>query len=180
MIARHPFQRILSAFRDKFELTDEFTGNYSKGLKSKIIRKYRKNPTEVEVQSGYNVQFREFVRYLTDSRNDARNFDRHWRPQFMVCDVCRYKYNVIAKMETIHEDSQHILERAQVAKNISFPKNSLFKTNSSHDDVYVRYFRQLGPFLTKKLYLRYNLDFKLFGYEYPAELINESKNVAYW
>ena len=59
---RHPFERILSAYRNKLEhpFTDEFQLRYGR----KIIQKFRPLASKESLQSGADVSVTEFIKYL--------------------------------------------------------------------------------------------------------------------
>ena len=83
VFVRHPYDRLLSAFRDKFEKkTSNF---YSRFLSPYIIRKYRIHSRNLTQQHGSNsVTFEEFVDYVLEKK-----FDRHWKPFHLNCLPCR-------------------------------------------------------------------------------------------
>ncbi|KYO41422.1 carbohydrate sulfotransferase 10 isoform C [Alligator mississippiensis] len=60
-IVRDPFERLISAFKDKFVHNPRFEPWYRHEIAPGIIRKYRKNRTETR-----GLQFEDFVRYLGD------------------------------------------------------------------------------------------------------------------
>uniref|UniRef100_A0A8I5NLW7 Carbohydrate sulfotransferase n=1 Tax=Papio anubis TaxID=9555 RepID=A0A8I5NLW7_PAPAN len=60
-IVRDPFERLISAFKDKFVHNPRFEPWYRHEIAPGIIRKYRRNRTETR-----GIQFEDFVRYLGD------------------------------------------------------------------------------------------------------------------
>jgi hypothetical protein len=62
-MVREPFERLLSAYRNKFT---EKSPYFHKRFGRKIIRKYRTNPNVEDIEKGNNVKFPEFVQYITD------------------------------------------------------------------------------------------------------------------
>ncbi|XP_066971402.1 carbohydrate sulfotransferase 10-like isoform X2 [Macrobrachium rosenbergii] len=107
MVVRHPFQRILSAYRDKFldrserEKFRKFKELY--GLS--IIAKHRnsKQPTEYrDVPT-----FWEFVQYLIST--PVWEYNEHWRPYYLTCTPCHYHYDFILHLETLQDDSEYLV-----------------------------------------------------------------------
>ncbi|KAG7488334.1 hypothetical protein MATL_G00034330 [Megalops atlanticus] len=76
VVVRDPMERLVSAFRDKFEQPNPY---YHPVFGRAIIQKYRENATLEALRSGSGVTFREFVRYLLDAERPV-GMDIHWEP----------------------------------------------------------------------------------------------------
>ena len=103
LIVRHPFERLLSAFRDKLErigarsslVQDRYYNLYGR----KIVEKYREkaiqkfgpdffsvannfgSPVKVENRTtGVLPSWWEFVQWITDADQTKHDMDEHWRP----------------------------------------------------------------------------------------------------
>ncbi|KAK8402229.1 hypothetical protein O3P69_001384 [Scylla paramamosain] len=110
-VARHPFTRLVSAYRNKIE------ENYKPERWSEIMRKYR---TPINITTEVNNSrptFREFALFASDEvlrcLGQARpscldEVDVHWLPHHDRCAPCNINYDVIAKMETKDEDEAYI------------------------------------------------------------------------
>ena len=113
LVVRHPFERLLSAYRDKLENSvarrEHGTLHFYEKYGSKIVRKYRnenfKPPGEDQVirtmgipgPAGIEPTFREFVEYLIDT--DLGSYgDDHWMPYYLFCTPCSLKYHIISKV----------------------------------------------------------------------------------
>lgn len=156
LIARHPFERLLSAYRNKFadNITSSkyFQARYGKH----IIKKYRPTASVDEMDSGANVSFPEFVTYLLTEGVDT---NEHWTPIYDLCLPCSLNYHFIGHYETLSQDAKTILEMIG-APPIVFPV-----TRAGHTKDRLReYFQQLSIFTIEHLYKKYLADFKLFGY----------------
>ena len=81
---RHPFERLVSCYRDKFEF----------GAKSNYIFKTF-NPSVIKSKHPNRPTFVEFVEYLI--RTPIENYNDHWLPNWIHCQVCTQKYDVIGK-----------------------------------------------------------------------------------
>ena len=82
---RHPFERLVSCYRDKFEF----------GAKSNYIFKTF-NPSVIKSKHPNRPTFVEFVDYLV--RTPIENYNDHWLPNWIHCQVCTQKYDVIGKI----------------------------------------------------------------------------------
>ncbi|MBN3281306.1 CHST9 sulfotransferase, partial [Polyodon spathula] len=65
IVVRNPMERLVSAFRDKFEHPNNY---YHPVFGKAIIKMYRKNATQEALTTGSGVTFKEFVQYLLDSQ----------------------------------------------------------------------------------------------------------------
>ncbi|XP_018571931.1 carbohydrate sulfotransferase 11-like [Anoplophora glabripennis] len=156
LIARHPFERLLSAFRNKFVDSLPSSKYFQARYGRHILRKYRVNASRSEIQSGTNVTFQEFVHYLL---TEGITTNEHWTPIYDLCSPCLLNYTFIGHYETISEDTKTVLDMVG-APPIVFPV-----TRSGHTKEHLRwYFQQLSIFEIQALYKMYERDFKLFGY----------------
>ena len=166
MVVRHPFDRLSSAYREKFGPTNDL---YHKTMGKKIIKKYRKNATKKSLNKGNDVTFGEFVKFLLDG-NPAK-YNSHWLPFYEVCDPCRVKYDQVARLETMEEDSMVIFPKLGLGADTKMPqKNVNLKTtqtyNISEGRTLSYLFDRLPEHDVKKLVRIYDLDFRLFGYKW--------------
>lgn len=225
---RHPFERLVTAYRSKLEHTSgQHDGDYFYGLYGrKIVAKYRKlvdvvvhrNLKRVEfrgnslienydslgsveenkisvkevTQSGElfvgrgegpkrNIDnnvigdrhqqpltrdptFEEFVDYLLDT--DPNQYDEHWMPAALYCDVCRLKYQFILKYEDFKLENEQFI-RYLVAKGV-LPKDFVIKWENkigTDSSVAKRYMALIEPNKLKKLITKFEHDFRLFQYD---------------
>ena len=107
-MVRHPFERIVSAFQDKF--VDNNSGVF-RNIKKKMISSYG------------DASFISFVKLVIASSqllcNDVNRctINRHWKPFISSCAYCTENYTFILKAETFKEDLQFL----GMTTNISFP-----------------------------------------------------------
>ena len=91
MFVRHPLERILSAFYDKFRHQANYQAHYGR----RIIQKYRGRNAS-SASRGHDVTLAEFVRFLLDptisKQSRTGRPDIHWATQWELCRVCNIKY----------------------------------------------------------------------------------------
>uniref|UniRef100_A0A4X1W2C3 Carbohydrate sulfotransferase n=1 Tax=Sus scrofa TaxID=9823 RepID=A0A4X1W2C3_PIG len=170
-IVRDPFERLISAFKDKFVHNPRFEPWYRHEIAPGIIRKYRRNRTETR-----GIQFEDFVRYLGDPNHrwlDLQFGDHiiHWVTYVELCAPCEIRYSVIGHHETLEEDAPYILKEAGIDHLVSYPTippgiTVYNKTKVEH------YFLGISKRDIRRLYARFEGDFKLFGYQKPDFLLN--------
>lgn len=185
LIVRDPFQRILSAYRDKLENKDigkkHGTLHFYKSYGSKIVKKYRKKANKLNKENDSNFPdrykqiieenvpqdrpeptFKEFVMYLTDT-NLLIYGDDHWMPYYVFCTPCFIQYDVIAKFETLEDDQKYLIKLARLEDNIKPEWKHLTKGQQT-SQVIKKYYSKIPKELLLKLYDKYRLDFEMFGY----------------
>ncbi|XP_069186249.1 carbohydrate sulfotransferase 11 isoform X3 [Procambarus clarkii] len=161
LFVRHPIERVLSAFRNKFEKNYTSSSYFKKRFGVKIIKKYRKgiDPSEVPA-NGHGVKFSEFVSYLIDSKADQ--FNEHWAPMSSICHPCSVRYQFIGKYETLAEDSEYILRQVGAPPSLHFPDVIPSKTTAHVEP----YFDTLSKTQQMDLIKIYEDDFRVFDYHF--------------
>ena len=165
---KHPYKRLVSAWRNKFN--DLKHANYLLGYKAKILREFRKNLTEEEYDSGWGVTFEEFTSYMVKvykTRPVLDYFDEHWRPATSLCYPCQIKYNFIGKMETLIEDSRHVMQVLNVQNEDLFPVDGGSHYAVKTELLVEEYFSKFSNETLSDLYKMYEADFEAFGFDLP-------------
>ena len=188
LIVRHPFERLVSAFRDKLEKLhgkDPQHDFYFKTYGRQIVNKYRKTAMEKfgpeyfaeEKNFGAPIPspkrntselpiFWEFVQFVKSSQ--VNRMDEHWKPTFVRCSLCAVNYDYVIHMEDNASDERFVKGLiAPSAKDIgsSTPFNKRL-TSLSSQDLTKLYFNLLSDGDIQELYEIYKFDFKLFGYSF--------------
>ncbi|XP_071455015.1 carbohydrate sulfotransferase 11-like [Hetaerina americana] len=180
MVVRHPFERLLSAYRDKLENSkvglEHGVLHFYRKYGRHIVSKYRFNrtlPRDTKVDENeerIEPTFREFVRYLIDE--DPTRADDHWIPYYLFCTPCLLRYDAIAKVETMQRDQEYIIRSSGLLgeKGIQPRWRHQTRGGRSAGSKAKAYFSQLTAHEVMALYNKYSLDFELFGYN-PAEYL---------
>ncbi|XP_071760814.1 carbohydrate sulfotransferase 8-like [Centroberyx gerrardi] len=165
LFVREPFERLVSAFRDKFESPNSY---YHPLFGRPIIARYRPNATLAALQTGDGVTFREFVLYLLDVHRPV-GMDVHWEPVSQLCNPCLLRYNFIGKFESIEEEANFLLQSIGAPSNLTYPnfkdRNPLEERTSSK--ITQTYFAQLTSTERQKVYDFYYMDYVMFNYTKP-------------
>ncbi|XP_050670595.1 carbohydrate sulfotransferase 11 [Leptidea sinapis] len=163
IIVRNPFERLLSAYRNKL------AGNYSsakyfqKRVGKRIIKAFRENPSNESLEYGNDVTFREFALFLTNRSEELVDIvnNEHWQPITNLCHPCLIKYTLVGQYETLLDDALLALHTIS-ASHIHFPR--LAHTSGTAEKLR-NYFAQLELPLIRRLYKLYKYDYKLFSYD---------------
>nr|ANI86011.1 sulfotransferase [Locusta migratoria migratoria] len=168
LIVREPYERLLSAYRNKIEGAKN---PYYRKLSKHIAQQSRYNQVQMAdvpntVRSG--PTFPEFVDYIINSRK----FDEHWAPYHSFCTPCNVNFTVIAKMETLDRDEEYIIHKAGLQR-LLLPSHFRFKPrtaiNKARDGkataaLVEKYYSQLTKKQMEKLHKIYGTDFEMFDY----------------
>ncbi|NXS56215.1 CHSTB sulfotransferase, partial [Brachypteracias leptosomus] len=167
LFVREPFERLVSAYRNKF--TRSYNTAFHKRYGTKIIRRHRQEPSDQALERGDDVRFEEFVYYLLDPRTQREEpFNEHWERVHSLCHPCIVHYDVVGKYETLAEDANYILQLVGADTSIKFPSSS--KTTRTTDDMTAQFFQDISPFYQRRLFNLYKMDYLLFNYSIPSYL----------
>ncbi|KOC66265.1 Carbohydrate sulfotransferase 11 [Habropoda laboriosa] len=175
LVVRHPFERLLSAYRDKLENSvagrEHGTLHFYRKYGCKIVEKYReKNFTrprddqvirtkDIPPPAGIEPTFREFVQYVIHT--DLANYgDDHWMPYYLFCAPCVVDYDIIGKVETLWRDQIYTIHKLGLQKVIK-PR---WRHGGGYSNTSKIYFSQLNRDMVEKMYEKFKLDFELFDY----------------
>ena len=165
MFVREPFERLLSAYKDKYLYPrPEDKDPYITVFGRKIIRNFRKNATQEALQGGYGAKFPEFIEYIT---NGGAEEDWHWANYEDVCGFCDIKYDYVGHYETLQEDAKYVLKQANLTQ-LKFPS---FSPSSTKNEL-INFYANISKDSIKRLGDIYQSSFKAFGYPFPEPLEN--------
>ena len=110
MFVREPFERLLSAYKDKFVLRRTDDRPLLESYGRKIITKFRPNATQQALRAVDDVTFPEFIEYiLKDGVRKGVNW--HWDTYDDQCSPCKASYNFIGRFEFLSEDANYVLRK---------------------------------------------------------------------
>jgi len=168
IVVRHPFNRLLSAYRDKIEMYEAQPFRpYFQAIGQYIIYKYRPKNAYITQNTPTFSEFVDYVIDTTHSYTTRKEWDDEvvcWAPFWVQCSPCINDFQVILKLETMHEDEQFLAHIANLKEiqNVHEWRNSKRKPSSV---VVPDYFTNLTKEQVQKLYECYKLDFDLFDYD---------------
>ena len=164
-LVRHPFERLVSAYRDKFEKCDvvglkrQFINTFKKG----ILQAGRRNITSEQFEETC-ITFEDFVVYLL--KLPLKKYDQHWLPYWRACNPCKIKYDLIGKLENVEKYMEELNSLIQYKSFMNLTKQH---STGSNDDLVKEYMDMLTQEQREGLYNIYKLDFILFNYNYDLK-----------
>ncbi|XP_033889339.1 carbohydrate sulfotransferase 11 isoform X1 [Acipenser ruthenus] len=167
LFVREPFERLVSAYRNKF--TRKYNTSFHKRFGTKIVRRHRKNATQEALHSGSDVKFEEFVDYLIHPTTQKEEpFNEHWQTVYSLCHPCHIRYDLVGKYETLEQDSNYILRLAGVIDYLRFPTYA--KSTRTTDEMAAEFFQNISSHHQTQLFELYKFDFLMFNYTTPSYL----------
>ncbi|XP_071524493.1 carbohydrate sulfotransferase 8-like [Panulirus ornatus] len=185
MTTRHPLERLLSAFRDKFaggrrlvrpQSYDHYRYFWKPALKA------LKKPIHT-----LQVTFPEFLRFAM-----MHSWEPHWVPVFETCSPCSFSYRYVMRLETFTEDLRYLREKLAI-KDIDLSQNFNAKaTSEGSADTGVRvtevgtlpknstiqHFLQVPTQLLAQVIGFYKMDLEAFGYQVPPQVLSQVLNLT--
>jgi chondroitin 4-sulfotransferase 11 len=194
IIVRHPFERLLSAYRDKLQYALPHT--FHQKLGNMIVRKFRKAVSYERLDNTHHPlmhnahsylqskakkvgtrwpTFSEFVEFLLFETAHGSDLDMHWIPMHAFCTCCQVRFDLILKFETLDEDQRYLIERAGLIGIIRPEHKNSGKGHKNTNELLMSYYAQLSKSQVKGLYQLYKYDFELFDYS-PTEYLDAAKD----
>ena len=177
---REPFERLLSAYQDKFVYLRSEDHYYRQLHGREILKNYRPNVSSHSLKQVNDITFREFMEYLVKkgSYKTTRIMDQHWDNYANICGMCEIEYDFIGHYETMEQDLTEFIKAAglspQNAKRFFDYKHVPSKTKASllshYSQIPLKWIDRLGEI--------YNASFKMFGYNFPGPLKSLYENKA--
>ncbi|MEJ1286660.1 carbohydrate (N-acetylgalactosamine 4-0) sulfotransferase 8 [Cricetulus griseus] len=165
LFVREPFERLVSAFRDKFEHPNSY---YHPVFGKAILARYRANASREALRTGSGVRFPEFIQYLLDVHRPV-GMDIHWDHVSRLCSPCLIDYDFVGKFESMEDDANFFLHLIRAPGNLTFPR---FKDRHSQEArttsrITRDYFAQLSSLQRQRTYDFYYMDYLMFNYSKP-------------
>lgn len=192
LFVRHPFDRLVSAYRNKLEdsyAQDDgayFYKTYGKHIVERFRLHRKRNIKETDdnllkSEGGYKREptFLEFVDYLLHT--DPADYDEHWRPVVIHCHVCLFHFDYIIKYENFGDEIDFLVAMLQEEGRLPRSFHLGWENKGGTDkDTTIRYLKQLNEKQMTGLFKKYQLDFLYFGYNtdgYTDHYVFENENL---
>ena len=166
---RHPFERLYSGWKDKFDTTKPY---------ARFFRKYaglaKKYQTSEDKHTGdnYLVSFEAFLEWVSKVNEKVNN--NHFKPMSYFCDPCEVDFTHVTQTETLTQDVISFFKDVSYAPDIQIlnfmdhPDKNYFALqkypgSESAKTVFLDIATRKKPVI-EKIYEYFYWDFELFGY----------------
>ena len=112
------------------------------------------------------VSFNDFIEFILENGpGESEHIDTYYHH----CDMCRIRYDLVGKFESFAEDTRYILMKSGAYEKIDIYDQQLSwfdnrPYSTTNIETALPFFRELTKETILKLYLRYEMDFDMFGY----------------
>ena len=180
LVVRHPIARFFSAYKLKFKARKKrhvpITGDellLTSGVPRNYLQKYHTfNSSDHTLNSRYSISKEDLINAIYDFPD---TFNTHFKPQVVQCEVCRFLYDYIIRVEDMKSDATLFLDLVGITD--SGIRNSLIqgrnrgKNEDNQKEIEIKNQKILEEFMMlpneikNKFYEIYKDDFELFGYD---------------
>ena len=122
LFVREPFERLLSAYEDKFVETPDV--HYMKRYANKIVSNFK---NYMDPSSDKELTFKKFIYYIS---SNGFNDDPHWAMNEKLCLPCQIQYQFIGHFNDMQEEARYVLRRTGMDKEVFFPPFATHNTSS--------------------------------------------------
>ena len=189
---RHPFERLASAFHDKFvkrqqvNIMKPFIQHYLQSHNLEIPRNFNDiehwKDAENWIRQHVDVWFAKFVYFVlyeSAMRKRIAGVSWHWWAFTDICKLCELEFNFIGKIETFQQDVSCLVNnfpKYAILQSMEHKTKEKVNANADHDkDLSMKYFSELTKSQVLDLYNLYELDFIVGGYKFPQQYIEVAK-----
>ena len=157
MFVRNPYDRLLSAFRNKIENPSSKNATVYKRTVRLVKEKFRSSTH----RDNDTVTFEEFLEFVTFSLFHGIKTNLHFAPYKNLLNACSLKFDFIGRVETFSEDAPVIINLL-FDKEIQLPQENKSKGNKST----MEYYSTVSDGVIEKIHELYKEDFTMYSYSY--------------
>ena len=137
MAARHPIERLYSAFKGKIV------------PRHRIIKGVNGDKTKTP-------RFTNFMKYVSRTKT----YNIHWSPNTAICNPCHFHFDYLIHQESFGSDIMNMFKE----QNVHYPKRIKPLVQKEGSSYYKDVLKDVNPDVLKAFLKRFKMDFLLFGY----------------
>lgn len=164
---RHPLDRLLSAYEDKFGVGDVERKHFLQLVGEAIVSQCRANyVAAVAGKVPESVSFEEFLCYVSKLTDGEMN--KHWRTYWSYCQMCSssWRYDFIGEYENLSDEANFVLDMLGV-KHLRYPSTG-YRTDAERRQRFMKAYSAVSNKTLDAVWKKYKIDFDMFGYKlYP-------------
>ena len=169
---REPFERILSAYKDKFVHLRRVDHKILEFHGREILKNFRPNASKSALGKLDDITFREFIEYLVTkgSNKSTPVMDWHWDNYVNICGMCAVSYNFIGHYETFDQDLADFKEAAELSPEEAERFDAHANNKSDTASALLSYYSQIPIEWIDILGQLFKANFEMFNYNFPGPL----------
>ena len=174
-IVRHPFERLLSAYKNKLEqpFVSDRRGSFQTNIKLFIFNKFQheeyrawlnsQNDTINPSYSDIHLTFEAFVQYMNSF--PLTDYNEHFIPFLKLCHPCTIHYDFYPNFKTLQYDLFAVMKYLNISSSYY---SSVTVSHSTHL-LMKEYYDQLSSASRLQLLERFHQELEFFYSLYPEE-----------
>lgn len=162
LVVRHPFDRILSAYRDRI-VAHPCCGQ-AKQYIPKILEAHQLPISDILDANGCPKTYPTFQQFLQYLIKFPRDHNEHWISYSRNCAPCLLNYDAVIKLESAQEDQEYVLEHSGLDKfaMLEFKHPTQGGKTEDHRK---EFYSQVHCDVLERLYILFQSDFELYEYD---------------
>ncbi|XP_014228255.1 carbohydrate sulfotransferase 10-like [Trichogramma pretiosum] len=180
LVVRHPFERLVSAYRDRIEDNTRYTAQawiYVPKIFHLTRPEIFESPGTVDLSLSRMFHddrrlklvptFGEFVDWLL--QQDPAKDDHHWNQYHRHCSLCSVRYDYVLKLDNQTREALDYVYRRMNVRDVAGVRLGRLESTRSGPTDFERtcaYFKNLTHRAVVSLYDRYRVDFDMFDYDF--------------
>ena len=176
---REPFERILSAYKDKFVIPRDVDRKMREFHGREILKNFRPHVSKSALEKLDDITFPEFIEYLVTkgSNKSTPVMDWHWDNYVNICGMCAINYDFIGHYENFDQDLADFKQAAGLSPEVANKLNACANNKSDTASLLLSYYSQIPIEWVDILGQLFRANFEMFNYDFPGPLKNlfESK-----
>ena len=171
---REPFERLLSAYKDKFvHIREEHVDRKIRKFHGReILKNFRADASKSALEKLDDITFREFIEYLVTkgSNKSTPVMDWHWDNYANICGMCAINYDFIGHYETFDQDLADFKEAAKLSPEVAERFDARASNKSDTASSLLGYYSQIPIEWIDILGQLFRANFEMFNYDFPGPL----------
>ena len=167
MVVRHPFDRLVSAYQQKFG-GHRNSHNFSPKYKN-VIKDHFGDITKVDSQGNVLLSWPQFLELV--ATEPERFYNEHWAKYEHLCNPCMTNYSHVVYMETMSDDLDIVLDHLSDpdGPRPALPTRNVMRRTKDNTETLYKQFINIDKSVLQRLLRIYGRDLELFGYTWNSE-----------
>ena len=167
LVVRHPFDRLFSAYNQKFAGQEKS----NKSLSPKYDQLIQEHFGYISNRDSKGRAVLSLAQFLELVLTEPERFkDIHWQTYESKCHPCQIDYNHVVYMETMTDDLDPVLDHLTKpdGPRLQLMDRNVMRSNNAKVADLQDKFKDIDPDIMRGLLQRYGFDMEIFGYTWDS------------